>query len=336
MIDGRRGRETAQAGVVEADVGDAAAAEPAPPAVASPAAAGNGLGARLHRLGVTADQATIAGLVLAVCTAVVIGAGYLYVGVALGVTGGLMDALDGSIAKAAGTSTKRGAFFDSVADRVSDGIVMGGVCWYLASGSDPRLALLPFAILAVGNVISYTRAKAESLGYSAKGGLMERAERLIGVGIALLFHAALVPILWIVLGLSVMTAVQRFVKVWRQATAEVVPSPAVAGVADTAPSPAVAALVRPGWRAGKVESRWRAWREARLQGGGHRSSAPRRRWRARQRPFALSARAHRGDAADARTARRARVGGSGRVDRWARRRRSSSLRGFRRRFESES
>ena len=77
--------------------------------------------------------------------------------------------------------------------------------------------LLPFGVMALSSVISYERAKAESLGLEAKGGLMERAERIIALCIGLLFPPLLIPILWIMLVLTVVTAVQRFVKVWKQA-----------------------------------------------------------------------------------------------------------------------
>src|SRR5690606_35964600 len=68
---------------------------------------------------------------------------------------------------------------------------------------------------------SYERAKAEALGYDAKGGLMERAERLIMLGIGLLFNQFLVPILWVMLAGTALTAVTPFMKVWNQATASV-------------------------------------------------------------------------------------------------------------------
>src|SRR5580658_8907675 len=89
----------------------------------------SGLGKRLVALGVSADAVTVAGMVLAAITAVVIGAGHLWIGVVLLTGGGLMDTLDGVVAKAAGTSSSRGAFFDSVSDRVSDGFIFGGVTW---------------------------------------------------------------------------------------------------------------------------------------------------------------------------------------------------------------
>ena len=79
------------------------------------------------------------------------------------------------------------------------------------------MAILPFAVLGVSSVISYQRAKAESLGLDAKGGLMERAERIILFCLGLLIPPLLIPILWIMLVLTAITAVQRFVKVWKQA-----------------------------------------------------------------------------------------------------------------------
>ena len=90
-----------------------------------------------------------------------------------------------------GTASVRGAFFDSVADRISDAFLFGGVAWYLAAHHHGEMVLLPFAILAVTSLISYQRAKAELLGLSAKGGLMERAERFILLGLCFIAHGAL-------------------------------------------------------------------------------------------------------------------------------------------------
>ena len=78
--------------------------------------------------------------------------------------------------------------------------------------------MLPLAVLAASMLISYERAKAESLGFDARGGLMERAERIIVLGLGLLFDSLLIPVLWVMLALTLFTAVQRFVKVWRQAS----------------------------------------------------------------------------------------------------------------------
>jgi CDP-diacylglycerol---glycerol-3-phosphate 3-phosphatidyltransferase len=176
------------------------------------------VGARAGRARLKADHLTLLGLVMAVATAVAIGAGALRGAVLLLVLTAVPDALDGAVAKATGTASPRGSFFDSVADRVSDALLLGGVAWFLA-GDGGHIVLLPMALLAVSMLVSYQRAKAESLGFSAKGGIMERAERLIALGVGLLFDSLLVPVLWVMLALTTFTAVQRFVKVWRQASA---------------------------------------------------------------------------------------------------------------------
>jgi len=176
------------------------------------------VGARAGKARLKADHLTLLGLVMAVATAVAIGAGALRAAVLLLVLAAVPDALDGAVAKATGTASPRGSFFDSVADRVSDALLLGGVAWFLADDGG-HIVLLPMALLAVSMLVSYQRAKAESLGFSAKGGIMERAERLIALGLGLLFDSLLVPVLWVMLALTTFTAVQRFVKVWRQASA---------------------------------------------------------------------------------------------------------------------
>ena len=178
------------------------------------------IGQSLQRTGISADVVTVIGIVMASGASVAIGMGNLRLGFMLLVLTGVPDALDGAVAKAAGTASSRGAYFDSVADRLTDALLFGGVAWHLASVRTDRMMMLPVAIMATAMFISYQRAKAESLGYDAKGGLMERAERFIVLAFGLLFFEILVPVLWVMLVLSLVTAVQRFVKVWRQATAD--------------------------------------------------------------------------------------------------------------------
>jgi CDP-diacylglycerol--glycerol-3-phosphate 3-phosphatidyltransferase len=176
------------------------------------------IGASLRRAGVTADAITVAGIVMASAAALAIGAGHLRLGLLLLILTGIPDALDGAVAKASGTTSSRGAFFDSVSDRLTDALLFGGVAWYLASNEPGRIMMLPVALMAAAMLISYQRAKAESLGFTAKGGLMERAERFIALGFGLLFSDLLIAVLWVMFVLTVFTAVQRFVKVWRQAS----------------------------------------------------------------------------------------------------------------------
>lgn len=176
------------------------------------------VGANLRRTGITADHLTASGMVFAGVAAVAIANGALRAGLLLLVLCALPDMLDGAVAKASGTAGPRGAFFDSVSDRVTDGLLLGGVAWYLASTHPGRIAVLPLAVLGASMLISYERAKAESLGFDARGGLMERAERIIVLGVGLLFDSMLIPVLWLMLVATLITAVQRFVKVWRQAS----------------------------------------------------------------------------------------------------------------------
>ena len=175
------------------------------------------VGAALRRTGLTPDHLTIAGIVIAVGAAFAIGSGYLRLGLLLVILAALPDLLDGALAKASNSSSQRGAFFDSVIDRVTDAVLFAGVAWYLASNDSPHMVMLPFGVMAVSALISYERAKAESLGLDAKGGLMERAERIVLLCLGLLFDELLIPVLWIMLVLTAVTAVTRFVKVWRQA-----------------------------------------------------------------------------------------------------------------------
>jgi CDP-diacylglycerol---glycerol-3-phosphate 3-phosphatidyltransferase len=213
------------------------------------------IGANITRTGLSADHLTALGVVMALGASVAIANGALRGGLVLLALTAVPDVLDGAVAKASGTASPRGAFFDSVADRFTDALLLGGVGWYLASEHGGHIAVLPLAVLGFSMLISYERAKADSLGYDARGGIMERAERIIALGFGLLFDSLLVPVLWVMLVLTAVTAVQRFVNVWRQASA---PLPV-----------AVPAAVR-----------WRARRAARTT---ERVKARRERWAARTR-----------------------------------------------------
>jgi CDP-diacylglycerol--glycerol-3-phosphate 3-phosphatidyltransferase len=175
------------------------------------------MGNALRKTGLTPDHLTVLGLLVGVGAAVAIGSGNLLLGMFLVILAALPDLLDGALAKASDSSSQRGAFFDSTVDRVTDFLLLGGIAWYFMSTESAHMAMLPFAVAAVSSIISYQRAKAESLGIDAKGGLMERAERIIAICVGLLVPVLLIPILWIMLVLVSITAVQRFIKVWKQA-----------------------------------------------------------------------------------------------------------------------
>ncbi len=171
-----------------------------------------------------------------------IATGPLVLGLVLLICSTLPDVFDGSLAKASGRVSQRGAFFDSVGDRVSDTIVLAGFAWYAQDRFGGHAAVVPLAVLGASQLVSYVRAKGEALGIDAKGGFMERGERVVVLCFALKFPADMLWLLWVVFALSLVTAGQRFVKVWRQADKP----PARAPVEPTA-----------------VVLRWRAWKEER-------------------------------------------------------------------------
>lgn len=184
------------------------------------------VGANLRKVGVKADHLTAFGVLMSAASAVAIANGALRGGLLLLALTAIPDVLDGAVAKASGTASARGAFFDSTMDRVADALLLGGVAWYLQSTEPGHISLLPMAILGVSLLVSYERAKAEALGFDARGGLMERAERLLLLALALLFDSLLIPAMWVMFVLTAFTAAQRFVKVWKQASVTVpVPLP---------------------------------------------------------------------------------------------------------------
>jgi len=174
------------------------------------------VGKGLHKARVNPDALTVIGLAFSVVTAFLIAHGRLGLAVFGVILTGVPDILDGTVARQSGKASPRGAFFDSVCDRISDAVLLGGVAWFLA-GESAYLPMLAFAAMALSMLISYERAKAEGLGFQAKGGLMERAERLVLLAVGLAFDV-LVPVLWVMVVLSAITAVHRFAKVWLQAT----------------------------------------------------------------------------------------------------------------------
>ena len=176
------------------------------------------VGTLLQKTGISANGLTTFGIAAAIATAWAVATGRLLLGCGLLVLTGLCDLLDGPVAKAAGTSSTQGAFYDSVADRLTDVLLLSGIAWHLNSSRGGNIYFLAVAIMAVSLLISYQRAKAESLGLQGKGGIMERAERFIVLGAGLLFEVLLLPILWVLLALVALTALQRFYTVWKQAT----------------------------------------------------------------------------------------------------------------------
>jgi len=180
-----------------------------------------------QRLGVSPNQLTLAGLLLQAGVAVVIALGYLPLGGVLLVFSAVFDAFDGTLARLTGRSSRFGAFFDATLDRYAEALVLFGLLVYLTGQPNTRTeVLLIFAAVVGSLLVSYTRAKAESLRIPCNKGILTRAERvaLLVIGLVLAGWqpvAALPPmltiVLWLLAILSNLTAIQRIAAV-RQAT----------------------------------------------------------------------------------------------------------------------
>lgn len=143
------------------------------------------------------------------------------------------DLIDGYMARTSGSSSRWGAFLDSTLDRIGDAAIFGGlVLWFAGGGDDRVLMSVALYCLVMGSVTSYARARAESLGMHAKGGIAERADRLAAI-LVLTFFADLLDqewllafVLWVLAAAITVTVVQRMVIVRRQALAGPRPPPA--------------------------------------------------------------------------------------------------------------
>lgn len=172
------------------------------------------VGRGLARIGVTPTYVTLTGLAVAVAGSVVIGTGELLTGGLIALAGAAIDGFDGSVARASGRVSDRGAFLDATVDRLGEIAVLTGLS--VSQRGDARILLLALLSLGGAMMIPYIRAKAESLGVDGRGGLMGRAERVI------LLTAGLVtgwvePMLWAMVVTTWFTAGQRFWSTYRTA-----------------------------------------------------------------------------------------------------------------------
>lgn len=177
------------------------------------------IGIFLYKCGISADMLTVLGLFVAIATGVAVATGH-HVLAGLGVlVAGIPDLLDGSIARASGKVNSRGQFLDSLFDRISDAALFTGAVWFYAHGerSQAFMAALSAIALTVSLLISYARALAAAIGFQIKGGIMERAERLIVFGVSIVFGYLWIGI-WIIAVLGSITLIQRHIKVWKLAT----------------------------------------------------------------------------------------------------------------------
>ncbi len=179
----------------------------------------------LIRSGIRPNTITIVGTLLVLASAVGYASGAIRLGGLLLLLSGVVDTLDGAVARGTAMVTKFGAFFDSTLDRVGDGATFMGIAVFLMLDPDvayrvPAVFLCMLAILA-SLLVSYARARAEGLGLDCKVGIVQRAERIVGLGVPSLAVGAgpqalvLEGIVAILALASVVTVVQRFVYVYQ-------------------------------------------------------------------------------------------------------------------------
>jgi CDP-diacylglycerol---glycerol-3-phosphate 3-phosphatidyltransferase len=182
---------------------------------------------RLIRAGVRPNTITTVGTGLVLVSAVVYATGHIRLGGALLLLSGIADTLDGQVARGGAMVTRFGAFYDSTLDRVGDGATFIGIGAFLLTAPDvayrtPAVILCMVAILA-SVLVSYARARAEGLGLDCKVGIAQRAERILGLGIASVIFGAgprallLEGIVALLAVASLITVIQRFVYVHQHA-----------------------------------------------------------------------------------------------------------------------
>jgi CDP-diacylglycerol--glycerol-3-phosphate 3-phosphatidyltransferase len=133
----------------------------------------------LNRLGLYPNTLTLSGLIGTAVGSFFVARGNFLVGGLILLAIGPVDALDGAMARLRGEASDFGAFVDSVTDRYSDLIIIGGLLAYYLIEGNSLLAGLAFVTAAGSVMVSYTRARAESLGFEAKVGIMTRLERYV-------------------------------------------------------------------------------------------------------------------------------------------------------------
>ena len=175
----------------------------------------------LVRMGITANQITLAGFAAALPVALLIALDHLTIGGILLLLASAFDTLDGAVARMRLEITKFGAFLDSTLDRYVEVAFYGALIWLYLGRDNDVAVILSFVALAGSLMVSYTRARAEGLGLDGKVGILQRPERLILLGLALIFaDFLLLPVLWLMVLITNITVVQRVLHVRRQTRGE--------------------------------------------------------------------------------------------------------------------
>lgn len=169
----------------------------------------------LNRLGLMPNTVTLLGLLGNTIGAYFLATGHITLGGVIILLMGPIDALDGTMARLRGMSSDFGAFVDSVTDRYSELVIFGGLLFYYLQQQNWLGAGLAYLAACGSVLVSYTRARAQSLHMDAKVGLFSRVERFLLLAPCLVINQPLIA-LWILAVLTNVTAVQRILHVRQQ------------------------------------------------------------------------------------------------------------------------
>lgn len=174
------------------------------------------LGGFLNRIGLTPNAVTLLGVAGSALAAYFVTRGQLFTGGIIMLVAWPIDALDGTMARLRGEASGWGAFVDSVSDRYAELIVLGALLYHFTMTDQDIAAVVTFAAAAGSILVSYVKARAEAQSFSAREGLLTRAERYLVLGPALVFNYPVIGV-WIIAILANFTALQRIWVVRAQA-----------------------------------------------------------------------------------------------------------------------
>ncbi len=163
----------------------------------------------LQRVGISPNQLTVLGILLSGATAYLLSVGQFVPGGALLVLASALDLADGSLARLQGRATAIGALLDSTADRISEATIFLGLVWFYLSPRSISEVLLIFLALISSFMVSYLRARGESLGVDCNVGVMTRPERVLVLATGLLTGQVFVALV-VIAAFSFLTALHRF------------------------------------------------------------------------------------------------------------------------------
>ncbi len=173
--------------------------------------------AAVGRVPLTPNQVTVVGLVLTFIAAILAAFGHLLLAGIVLIFAGTMDILDGALARSTHASYPYGAFLDSTLDRYSEGAIYAGLTAYFVGMGGPLQRWLVLATF----LVSYVRARAQSLGFTCDSGLFARPERVVVTVIGLIFGGyVLYAVVFLLAVLTNLTALQRIREVWLQGRAQ--------------------------------------------------------------------------------------------------------------------